>query len=342
MDKRNTPFLQSLIRATHVLQQYFEGELSNEQQESVEAQLSSLGKKMDKKKNGLSGEQLDKSHQRIKRQVFARLQLEEPAAPRRTLPVAMRRYAAIAAVMAVLVVSGYFMFSPRVRQWSEQQASAAQPALFVETGNGKTQEVTLPDGTRLFVNRQTLIHYIPQDFNKRKREIWLEGEAFFEVTHNPHKPFIIHSGEVQTTVRGTSFNIQAYPQIGEISVSVRDGKVQVNTSSQPEEMLIANQRMVYDVERNTQTLHSGNWEEDAAWREGRLVLKDANLRELKLRVQQLYGVQMEVEGNFLDDARFGVSFQKGTELTDVLNTIAQLYNVRYTTTPEGNYALVKR
>jgi ferric-dicitrate binding protein FerR (iron transport regulator) len=78
--------------------------------------------------------------------------------------------------------------------------------------------VTLKDGSRL---------NLKNNFSGNTREITLEGEAFFEIAHNPKKPFIIHTGSVKTTVLGTSFSIKAIPGETSITVAVTEGKVKV-------------------------------------------------------------------------------------------------------------------
>lgn len=83
----------------------------------------------------------------------------------------------------------------------------------------------LPDGSRVWINQNTEIEY-PEQFANNVRDVRLKGEAFFEVAKNPSKPFIITSGEISTTVVGTSFNIKAYDYIHP-EVHVRSGKVKV-------------------------------------------------------------------------------------------------------------------
>jgi len=95
------------------------------------------------------------------------------------------------------------------------------------TDNTHRTTVTLPDGTVVQLNAGSRLEITEATFNRQKREVWLSGEAFFEVAKNPEKPFIIHTGTMQTTVRGTSFNVKAYGELGENVVSVRNGRVEI-------------------------------------------------------------------------------------------------------------------
>jgi hypothetical protein len=90
------------------------------------------------------------------------------------------------------------------------------------TPRGQKSLITLPDGSRVFLNSESSISY-PEFFSKDKREISLTGEAFFDVTRDENRPCIIHSGNVVTKVLGTSFNIQAFDG-KDILVTVATGK----------------------------------------------------------------------------------------------------------------------
>lgn len=87
--------------------------------------------------------------------------------------------------------------------------------------------IRLSDGTRVWINENTRIEY-PEKFAANERIITLKGEAFFEVARDTTRPFIISSGNIKTTVLGTSFDVKAYGNIAE--VNVRTGKVKVESS----------------------------------------------------------------------------------------------------------------
>ncbi|MET3115649.1 hypothetical protein AAKU52_003401 [Pedobacter sp. CG_S7] len=93
-------------------------------------------------------------------------------------------------------------------------------------GNGKVIKITLSDGSKVWLNAGSKISF-PKSFGKSKREISLFGEAYFEVEHEQHRPFIIHTGAIITQVLGTSFNINAYALNKNIKVTVLTGKVAV-------------------------------------------------------------------------------------------------------------------
>lgn len=353
LDEQSKKLLRSLSWITDVLKRYFEGKLTRQEEAIVEEQLKSIDHQSDTVKNKLTEKQLNESDKRIKKQVFFKLNLIDPekeperqAIPflpekplKKSLSVYFRKYAAVAAIFVTIVATSYFMFNEHSPLKEDRVASLENKTMLLHTGETEMKELILPDGTKLYVNGGSRIDYIENQFNKKKREIWLEGEAFCEVAKNPDKPFIIHSGNIQTVVRGTSFNVKAYKEIGEVSVSVRNGKVEVGTADNVFGVLTANKRIVYHEKTDQYIISESNWEEDAAWRERRLILKDANIAELKLRLKQLYGVDISVEGGFPDDQRFGLSFRKDANLTDVMELIGELYGIKYKTAGSGKIIL---
>src|SRR5439155_2315167 len=85
----------------------------------------------------------------------------------------------------------------------------------------------LPDSTQVWLNAASSLEF-PEAFQSGKREVYLVGEAFFDVKHAENRPFIIHTGNVTTRVVGTAFNIKGYPDQPDVIVSVKRGKVQVS------------------------------------------------------------------------------------------------------------------
>jgi transmembrane sensor len=90
----------------------------------------------------------------------------------------------------------------------------------------KAMELTLDDGSVVTLSAGSTLHY-PRNFTGDNREVYLEGEAFFNIAHNPHQPFVVYANAIVTKVLGTSFNIKNISKLGDMEVSVHTGKVQV-------------------------------------------------------------------------------------------------------------------
>lgn len=320
-------YLKKLLLTAQVFERFTKGKLKREHEEAIETWNP---EETDAPYTG-NEERLAEERKRVKENVFATLGITNPDQQQKPSRILyLRRYAAVAAVAAVLVLSGVYTFHRFAQPADAVLASAELKDLLCRTGNGEIKQITLPDGTVIHANSNSSIMYIKKEFNTSKREIWIEdGEAFFEVAKNPQKPFIIHSGNLQTIVRGTSFNVKAYKSIGEDEISVRSGKVEVVRHNETIGMLTANQKITYDIQSQAYTQGEGNWQDATAWMDKRLVLKQANIGELKLRLKQLYGVDVTVEGGILSDNHFNASYPKGTPIENVLRNISEVYDVQY-------------
>lgn len=129
-------------------------------------------------------------------------------------------YRRLIAACALLLISlgGYQLYS--------EFNSPKIPEMITQTFPQDIRLLRLSDGTRVWVNENTQIEY-PEKFGSKERIVKLKGEAFFEVARDTTRPFVIHSGNIKTTVLGTSFDVKAYGNIAE--VNVRTGKVKVES-----------------------------------------------------------------------------------------------------------------
>lgn len=261
---------------------------------------------------------------RILRRVYAATVSHDgrPTAPvRKIRPVSRLCRYGIAATFLLLVgigaVTGY-------------RALERTPQLVELAALQDVEKFTLPDGSRIYLNRGSRLTYDEGTFNDERREISLSGEAFFEVAKNPSKPFIVYGGQTQTTVRGTSFNVKAYPGVRENVISVRDGRVEVkNAGHGVLAVLTRNRQITWDTATQTARQDTIDWQCAAGWKDGRrLVLNHAGLDEIKLRMEQCYGVSMDT-GRITD---LRISFYGSYPLDDggaaLLEELSCIYGIR--------------
>lgn len=122
--------------------------------------------------------------------------------------------------------------------------------------SNKPQIITLSDGSSVLLQPKSKLSY-PKIFTGNERNVYLSGEAFFEISKNPKKPFFVHANEIVTKVVGTSFRIKAYNNQSDVEVLVRTGKVKVNSekanakSSQKEIVLLPNQALRFTRKNQT-------------------------------------------------------------------------------------------
>ncbi|MBB5286479.1 ferric-dicitrate binding protein FerR (iron transport regulator) [Rhabdobacter roseus] len=208
---------------------------------------------------------IEKSEQLL-RKIHARLRAEEPA-PEATRAVALwpRYLRPLVAAASVLLVAlaGWWYLQPRPGTLSPTELAVA-PLAMVEKVNQTTEvlPIALPDGSAIWLHPASRVRYAAA-LDGPQREVQLWGKAFFEVTKNPARPFVVRANELVTKVLGTSFMVEAFEHQSSYAVTVKTGTVSVTTQAHDAEAstlstpspvaLKANQRLVFDRTRRAFT-----------------------------------------------------------------------------------------
>lgn len=145
------------------------------------------------------------------------------------------------AAAAVLILGGWFTWrsigpGAKVVTYDKLVASQVENNDLEESVNltDKPLLVNLPDGSSVLLLKGGKLSYNKSDFNNSRREVYLSGEAFFEVSKNPGKPFFVYANELVAKVLGTSFTVRAFTDSENVEVVVKTGKVSVFTQQDPE------------------------------------------------------------------------------------------------------------
>lgn len=238
----------------------------------------------------------------------------------------------IAATFLIIISVGLHLFRPTLTSSHELVSSAEAPVTHSFSSGGVIKRIHLSDGTVVHLNKETSLALRAGCFNAHTREVWLdEGEAFFEVAKDPHRPFIVHTPDgLSTKVLGTSFNIKAYSAIATQVVSVKTGRVQVESTQGERILLTPDTKVSYDP--TSGTLHSATTDStaDAEWRSGRITFTSAGRDEVAMRLRQFYGVEMQVKGQALPtDMHLDSFFSAERPLKEFAHRIAMIYNANY-------------
>jgi ferric-dicitrate binding protein FerR (iron transport regulator) len=332
MKKGAEKYWRSFYWITNTLESYFLGKLKFHEEKELERNLDVIANKvLNKEAVNLSNSQLDAADQSIRRNVFNQLQL--PLTERRKILHATTwhvKYVAVAAIFLLLI--GFSYWGLRTESGFRQQylSWSVKPELIFQTGNKELKTQLLSDGTKVYLNGGSRLSCKAGAFNKNLREVWLEGEAFFEVAKNPEKPFIIHSPDgVQTKVLGTSFNVKAYSELSEQVVSVRTGKVKVTKADGQFVQITPDQKAIFNRRTNALTSGVADGELAASWRSGDIVFDHADRDEIRLRIRQEFGKEVIMENNVLSDIHFIASYPAQTNLEQIIKTIALTNGVQY-------------
>jgi transmembrane sensor len=198
--------------------------------------------------------------------------------------------------------------------------------------------VVLADGSQLVLSPGSKISFI-EAFDKPKREIFLEGEAFFEVAHDVSRPFFVYTNEVTTKVLGTSFTIRALPQDKNITVAVKTGKVSVYThqdvskkrSKPSETILTPNQQIVYNREENklSRMLVSVPEIIKPTDEVRRMRFEEASVVEIFTALEEIYGVDIVFDEKLLAACTLTTAISDGT-IYNRLDIICKAIGATYT------------
>ena len=171
------------------------------------------------------------------------------------------------------------------------------------------QSVVLPDGTKIWLNRNSQLSY-NASFGKETRKVRLKGEAYFEVEHNPEKPFIIESNHTFTKVLGTKFNVSSYEKDSIICVSVVQGKVQFGISDSKEESVILTNNCTGTFLKKTEGLYKSTISDPnaLAWRTNRLVFSNSSLSNVIDELEDLYNINIVVKSPEIYNCTFSGTF----------------------------------
>jgi ferric-dicitrate binding protein FerR (iron transport regulator) len=248
--------------------------------------------------------------------------LQEPAftQPQRPAPRIWLRYASVAAIVITLL-TGASLFYQQARQQSSYTSYSA--------GTGKTEKLLLPDGSTLVLQPGSRVSFISA-FDQPVREVVMHnGEIFCEVAKDNSRPFIIHSGQLNVKVLGTSFALRSHKGIREQEVVVQTGKVQVLHQAQLLGTLTAGHRLAYDTATGHVTIQQHKELLADQLQQGWLVLENSSFTDLQALLQSRYGVTLADPDQQLKNAHFSTAFPPATSVTGIMQVLCAIHGVQY-------------
>jgi transmembrane sensor len=231
-----------------------------------------------------------------------------------------RVFVAIAATVVVLL-AGFGWFANRPVQ---KQAGALDKKI---TGRSEYKYMLLPDSTQVWLNAASTLEY-PHQFATGKREVFLTGEAYFDVKHADKQPFLIHTGKVTTLVLGTAFNIKAYPGRENIIVSVSRGKVRVNYDEKEVATLTPGQQVKVSNTNKQGVQKKIAPAETAPWQQGNLVYDDETINDIVADLERIYDVTIRLQNDTLGNERISTSFKREIGIEHALQVLCNLTDTR--------------
>lgn len=246
----------------------------------------------------------------------------------RRLPVQTTSFAwmRLAASLLILVTASAVIYF----QWT-WIINTIDPVTYAEisAAKGERRQVQLSDGSQVWLNAGTKFRY-PEKFKRGTREVYLDGEAYFNVAHDVAKPFVIHTGKLAATVLGTSFNIRAYAGTQQ-EVAVITGKVSVQVEENETVkavVLTPGSRAVLSEQGLRQESFSG-FDQYTAWKDGKLVFEDVLARDMLASINRFYNTDIRFRSDSLGLCRITTVLEPQS-VKEVLALLAFTLNTTYT------------
>lgn len=226
---------------------------------------------------------------------------------------------AIAASLLLLMGLSFFFYQSSVNIITKQY----------DTKPGEHAKIMLSDGTEIWLNAGSRLRY-PAKFKGDTREVYLTGEAFFDVAKDKKHPFIIHTDKMDTKVLGTSFNVQAYPDQTTQEVSVLTGKVNVKSTVTEENVYVTpGQKVVFKSQSNKLKAFTDiPMNSISLWRKNIIVFEDAPLPEVIATINRNYNVTIEIGNKNLNNLKISAYF-KELPVNEVVALVCNIINADY-------------
>lgn len=230
------------------------------------------------------------------------------------------KYAAVAVILIASTVWVTLYFS-------ESEAKTNFNTLYVPAG--QRAQLTLQDGTQVWLNAQSTLSY-PSNFSKKSREVEVIGEAFFDVTKDTKRPFIVSTQYIDMQVLGTQFNVYSYPETGYIQTDLVEGSLmvygkqtpQTNVTLKPnEQVIVKDGKMFIGKIENSDYFR---------WKEGIYTFENERLLDIIEKLQLYYDVKIIVKDPEIFNVRYTGKFRQRDGIDEILRIIQKIqkFNVQ--------------
>lgn len=312
-------------RLTYLIQRSRSGEITSEEQDELEAYWL-LAQNDDTLFNTLSGDEKDAVRTNIRNGIRAKISmLEERQRGSYNLFAGSRWLAGMAAAVTMIVVLSFY--------WTEFQGSESR----VTTAYGEQLAIDLPDGSAVVINGNSTVRFDEEWATDADREVWVEGEAFFEVVHTKNNSkFVVHTDNgMDVQVLGTKFNVKT--RRGKTEVMLQEGKVRLD--------------LVKDEGKETMTLEPGELATladselmkvkikpnvYASWKDHKLFFDQTPLRDIALILEDTYGIRVVFETDEIASRKLSGEIASD-DAEDILRAIQETLDVNIIR--EGQHAI---
>ena len=231
------------------------------------------------------------------------------------------RISAVAASVTLLFsISNYISFHEGYKKLNSQMIEMVNPM-------GMRSSVVLSDGTKVILNAGTTLSY-PAAFVSGQREVKVNGEAFFEVSHDKEHPFIVSAENVKVKVLGTKFNVKAYDD-EYIEVTLAEGKVGVGLDTKNLIQIMPGQQIKYMKASHRFIKREVRLQSYTSWICGKFYFTNYPLEKIAKQLERSFNVRIQILGNDLRNAAFTGDFVRGENIDQILRVMTANRLIKY-------------
>ena len=227
----------------------------------------------------------------------------------------------IAAVVAITLGGSYFYYQSSLEKELMAMQTITVPA-------GQRINITLVDGTNVWLNARTSLSY-PVKFGKNNRQVVLDGEAYFDVTKDKSKPFIVQTDNYNVEVLGTQFDVNAYSETGEFETTLMSGSVKVASASDSTQKITLkpnNKVFLQDGKLHVTAVDDYN---PYRWKEGLICFKNETFTSIMKDFEKYYGLTIQVKNKNVFKYVYTGKFRKTDGIDYALRVLQKDIKVTY-------------
>lgn len=234
------------------------------------------------------------------------------------------RYAAAAVVMVGVVAGSWMLGGVRTER---RMVATARPVSIVAP-LGVKSEVVLPDGSYVQLNGGTRIVY-PSLFGKERR-VTVDGEAYFDVRHDARRPFVVETGEIVSTVLGTTFNVHAYSEDEDYRITLATGALKVESKASLRSVVLApGEQGLFDRKAGLLSVRRVDVGQELSWREDKLFFRAEPLESIARTLERRFNVDIVIADESLQRIRFSGEFVDGEDIHEIMQIISSDSRILY-------------
>lgn len=222
-----------------------------------------------------------------------------------------------AATIIILIIGGIYLFN--IENNIEQYNTIIVPA-------GQRVNLILSDNTNLWLNANTEFRY-PTEFSKKNRTVYLDGEAYFEVSKDENKPFIVKTSKGDVHVTGTSFNVEAYSKFDNFNTSLFEGGVDIYIKDNKSVTLFPNELGI--LENNQFLIKNITDNDHYLWKDGLISFRNKGIEEILISLEKYFDIEIQINTSNLPQHTYTGKFRHSDGVEYALRVLQKSINFYY-------------